>query len=387
MDPRKKAETFIDKVLAPRRAVRRPDAAAAKARADLARKGAELARKQLGGGGGVDPKLLDKLAAKRSKARSKLAAETNRKAIAASGVAADRLRNIPPIVLPFEPMDTVIDQVTFIRSFAGQGSVLESNIGPQDNWARYEVKSNSDAWDGTGRLSFFILWKNPKDSATVMTAKPNLIINARLSCDADWAGVASWFGMESTAGGTVGLRTTVWGMDSSVKSVVFQQDEISAVGVNGGFFGDDSGKSIEFNDTLACSGVVVPPQTFVLIEVEVLSTWHASGDASAHFDAQSGDHRVDLPQIILSTDDLQPPAPPITLTAGVDHFTSPPTVVLVWTGANGAQVDIYQNGVRTGNTLNDGAWTRQLGPGTYTFRICEEGSTSVCSADVSVTVT
>jgi hypothetical protein len=384
MDPLKKAETFIDKVLTPRRVARSRDSAALRARATGVRKDADLALKELKAGG-IDSRLLDKFAADRSKARAKLAADSRRKSIAASTAAADRLRNIPPIVFPFEPMDTVIDQVTFIRTFADQGTILESNIAPEDNWARYEVKSNSDAWDGTGRLSFFILWKNPKDSATVMTPKPNLIINAHLSCDADWAGVASWFGMEETAGGTVSLRTTVWGMDSSVKSVVFQQDDLSAVGVNGGFFGDDSGKSIEFNETLGCSGVVVPPQTYVLIEVEVLSTWHATGNASVHFDAQSGSHRIDLPQIILSTDDLAPPAPPIALSVGVDRSTTPATVVFIWSGANGALVDFYQNGVSIGNATNDGALTRQFAPGTYTFRVCEKAS-AVCSADVTVTV-
>jgi hypothetical protein len=131
--------------------------------------------------------------------------------------------------------------------------------------------------------------------------------------------------------------------------------------------------------------VVVPPQTYVLIEVEVLSTWHATGNASAHFDAQSGSHRIDLPQIILSTDDLAPPAPPIALSVGVDRSTTPATVVFIWSGANGALVDFYQNGVSIGNATNDGALTRQFAPGTYTFRVCEKAS-AVCSADVTVTV-
>jgi hypothetical protein len=49
-------------------------------------------------------------------------------------------------------------------------------------------------------------------------------------------------------------------------------------------------------------------------------------------------------------------------------------------------VDIYQNGVRLGDTDNDGVWSNQIAPGTYSFRVCERLS-SVCSAEVSVTVT
>lgn len=384
-DPRKTAEEFIDKVLAPARAQRNGDPEHLKARVELDRRDLELARRELAEGG-LKPDRLDKFAAERAKDRKKLAEETHRRAVDASAAAAARLKDLIPVIVPFEPMETIIDQVTFIRSFAGQGTVLESNIGPSENWARYRLDSTSDSWDGTGRLSFFILWKNEHDSPTVMTAKPNLVINANLSCNGDWSGVASWFGMSSKASATVGLRTTVWGMDSSVKSIVFEEDDIAHVSVDGGFFGDDSSTSIEFNETLAASGVVVPANTYVLIEVEVLTQWNANTDASVTFDAESGSHRVDLPQLVLSTDDLQPPAPQISITAGVDYSTSPATVTLIWTGATGAMVFIYQDGVSIGDTENDGSWSRAYGPGTYAFRVCETAS-SVCSPDVTVTVT
>ena len=175
-------------------------------------------------------------------------------------------------------------------------------------------------------------------------------------------------------------------MDSSVKSIVFQQDEIGRVSVNGGFFGDDSSRSIEFSENLGGSGVVVPGQTFVLIEVEVLTEWHASGDASAKFDAQSGSHRIDLPQLILTTDDLEPaPTPSISLTASVSYATTPARVTLNWSGATGSLVDIYQNGVLIRTGANDGVAAFDVAPGSYAFRVCNAG-TSVCSLDVPVTV-
>lgn len=384
-DPRKAAEEFVDKVIAPTKASRKPDPRLARARADLNRKNLELGKRELAASG-LKPDVLDKLALNRSKELKALADQAHRSAVEASAAAATRLRGMAPGIVPFEPMDIVIDQVTFIRTFADQGALLEENIGPGENWARYQVQSNSDAWSGTGRLSFYILWKNDHDSATVMTAKPNLIINAQLSCNGDWSGVASWFGMSSQASANVGLQMTVWGMDSNTSSIVFQQDSIASTSVDGGFFGGDNGTAIEFNQVLAGTGVVVPGQSYALIEVEVLSQWNANTDASVNFDAQSGSHRIDLPQIILSTDDVQPPPPPIMLTGGVDHFTSPASVYLIWTGATTTQVDLYQNGVRIGNTLNDGAWAGKYAPGTYTFHVCDEG-TSVCSNDVTLVVT
>ncbi|MES2136570.1 MAG: hypothetical protein V4502_05865 [Pseudomonadota bacterium] len=384
-DKLKAAEAFIEKVVAPARAARKPDAKAVRARTELVHEDAEAARKALKASG-IDPKALDKLAAERSKGRTKLAEKSHRRAVNASAAAARRLKDLAPVILPIDPVDTVIDQVTFIRSFAGQGAVIASNIGPSDNWAQYRVKSTSDAFDGTGRLSFFTLWQNQLSVPAVLMARANLIINARLSCDAEWSGVASWFGMSSVAHGKVGLRTTVWGMDSSVSSIVQQQD-VAEVRVDGGFFGDDSSKSIEFTQLLPASAVVVPAQTYVLIEIEVLTDWSANGGASVTLDAESGSHRVDLPQLVLTVTPTEPLPPSISLSVSVSYATSPATVTLTWSGATTAMVDIYRNGVLFVTTANNGSRSTATNPGTYAFRVCEAGSTAVCSADVSVTVT
>jgi hypothetical protein len=380
-DKRSEAEAFVEKVVAPRRASPGPDPKAANAREELAREDLELVKRHLAESG-LDPERLDKFAAERSKGRKKLADEGRRHAIDASSAISAHLRDLGVHILPIEPLDTIIDQVTFIRSFAGQGAVVDSNVGPSDNWARYRLES-SGGWDGTGRLSFFTLWQNKLDTPTVIIARPNLVINAHLSCDADWNGVASWFGMDSEARGTVRARTTVWGMDSSVSSIV-HDEVVAAASASGGFFGDDSSKSIAFSELLSASGVSVPAQSYALIEVELLTEWHAHS-ASVVLDAEGGSHRVDLPSIVLT--EIRPPQPPpISLTAGVDHSTNPATVTLIFTGATGALVDIYQNGVKLGDTENDGAWSFPINPGTHTFRVCEKLS-SVCSNDVTVTVT
>jgi hypothetical protein len=384
-DARNAAEDFIEKVIVPARAAPRADPKQRAARAKLAAEERKLAHGELSAGG-LDPKRLDKLAKSRAKARGKLAEDSRKQAVKASAAAANRLKGLVPLVVPLEPMQTVIDTVTFIRTFADQGIILESNTGPSDNWARYRVASNEDAYDGTGRLSFFTLWQNQLSVPAVVMAQANLIINAHLSCDADWSGVASWFGMSSVGRGKVGVRTTVWGMDSSVSSIVQQQD-VAEVAVDGGFFGDDSSTSIEFSQLLPATGVVVPRETYVLIEVEVLTNWSANGGASVTLDAESGSHRVDLPQLVLTVTPTEPPPPAITLSASVSYATSPAQITLTWTGATASTVDIYRNGVLLRTTPNDGAALVGANPGTYLFRICNTGSTAECSNDVTVTVT
>ncbi|WP_196139567.1 S8 family serine peptidase [Aliikangiella sp. G2MR2-5] len=57
-------------------------------------------------------------------------------------------------------------------------------------------------------------------------------------------------------------------------------------------------------------------------------------------------------------------------------------VNLGWSGANGSQVDIYENGSLYTAVNNSGSWSEwRVGDVTSTFRVCEAGTDS-CSADV-----
>jgi hypothetical protein len=385
-DPRKAAEAFIDKVIVPARTAQRPNPRQQAARIKLAAEDKKLAHGELAAGG-LDPGRLDKLAGERAKGRVKLAEDARKLAVKESAAAANRLKGLLPDLPPVEPAQIMIDTVTFIRSFADQGVVIESNIAPSENWARYRLDSNSDEWSGTGRLSFFTLWQNQLPVSVNMAAQANLSINAYLTCSGDWSGVAAWFGLSSVAGAKVHVQTTVWGMDSSVSSIVQQQDVISA-GVDGGFFGGDDNKPVEFAQLLPATGVVVPADSFALIEVEVLTDWSANGDgASVSLDAESGSHRVDLPSLLLTVSPTGPLPPPITLMVTVGYTTSPATVILNWSGATTSRVDLYRNGVFLSSMVNTGSRTTSANPGTYTFYICEAGSTTVCSNQVTITVT
>lgn len=81
------------------------------------------------------------------------------------------------------------------------------------------------------------------------------------------------------------------------------------------------------------------------------------------------------------------PASPIALTAKGRKVKGVQYVDLTWAGATTTAVDIVRNGATVASTPNDGSHTDNLGkagPGTFTYKVCESGTT-VCSAPASVT--
>lgn len=75
--------------------------------------------------------------------------------------------------------------------------------------------------------------------------------------------------------------------------------------------------------------------------------------------------------------------PAIALTA---EARSDGWVILRWTGATGARVDMHRDGFRIGSTTNDGATGDYPGvPGAHEYRICEQ-ATPLCSNPAGVTI-
>jgi hypothetical protein len=61
-------------------------------------------------------------------------------------------------------------------------------------------------------------------------------------------------------------------------------------------------------------------------------------------------------------------------------------MMLTWTGARAATVDVYRNGVFWKNQLNDGRYTNSRylpGSSRYTYKVCEVGTTT-CSNEATV---
>lgn len=295
-------KAFIEKNIAPARPFPAADVEAQHARAEADRNDAELARKTLSAGG-LDLERLDALARERADARRARADEQRRRAVEGS-TAVDRwLTGLTP-VLPADPasMNVIIDRVTFIRSFADAGVVTDSHIGSLDNWARYRLQPPSGGGldkTGTGRLSFFVLWQNPRSDAIVANVGPRVVVNAHLSVDAPWNGVAAWFIGGSEARATVRARTTVWAMwDASVQAIV-SDVILGSAGASGGFFGDDDSTSIAVNQFMPGAGFFVPAQAFVLIEVTLLTEYQQTS-GSIDLDAASGAFRVAVPHLIIT---------------------------------------------------------------------------------------
>lgn len=79
---------------------------------------------------------------------------------------------------------------------------------------------------------------------------------------------------------------------------------------------------------------------------------------------------------------------PATITLTVTKTTNRGRRIanLAWSGATSANVDIFRNGGLLVTTANDGAYSDTVpSKATYTYRVCQSGSTTICSADVTVT--
>jgi serine protease len=79
-----------------------------------------------------------------------------------------------------------------------------------------------------------------------------------------------------------------------------------------------------------------------------------------------------------------PPTGGISLTANAYKVQGLQKVDLSWNGATGTSVDIFRDGSQV-TVANSGAYTDHInvrGGGTYTYRVCEAG-TSICSPDVN----
>jgi subtilisin len=82
-----------------------------------------------------------------------------------------------------------------------------------------------------------------------------------------------------------------------------------------------------------------------------------------------------------------PPPAAISLSTSGYKVKGQQYVDLSWTGATTSTLDVYRNGTVLRTVDNTGSWTDALkrkGAGTYTYRVCEAGSTTQCSNDSTV---
>ncbi|HEV7242027.1 MAG TPA: M36 family metallopeptidase [Thermoanaerobaculia bacterium] len=116
-------------------------------------------------------------------------------------------------------------------------------------------------------------------------------------------------------------------------------------------------------------------------------------DAFASFGIGVNAVGTDSGSIINITEDFTIPAacggtpPAYTLTVTGTVKGGRPKTTLNWSGATGANVDVYRNSVVIATTANDGTHSDQLAKnthGTFTYKVCNAG-TSTCSNNASIT--
>jgi PKD repeat protein len=77
----------------------------------------------------------------------------------------------------------------------------------------------------------------------------------------------------------------------------------------------------------------------------------------------------------------------ITLSATSYKVKGSQAVDLTWSGANGTNVDVFRSSTKI-SVPNSGSYTDNInakGGGSYTYKVCETGSTTACSKSVTVT--
>ena len=77
----------------------------------------------------------------------------------------------------------------------------------------------------------------------------------------------------------------------------------------------------------------------------------------------------------------------ITLSVRAYKVKGNQTADLTWGGASGTNVDIYRNGGFLVTTANDNFQTDAIGgkgTGTFTYKVCQAASTTICSPSVTV---
>ena len=113
-----------------------------------------------------------------------------------------------------------------------------------------------------------------------------------------------------------------------------------------------------------------------------------SGDTEYFYQvyAYNGDGDSAMSNIASAITDPEPPVS-FVLTASGEKSKGAHLIVLSWTGAVGSNVDVYRDGNKIATTPNDGAYSDATGSKTrgvtYLHKVCEEGSTAVCTNETS----
>jgi len=118
--------------------------------------------------------------------------------------------------------------------------------------------------------------------------------------------------------------------------------------------------------------------------VAAANTYAANGSYSVSLTVTDNEGATNTTsQVVTVSDGNEPPPADITLSG--TRAGNGRSITLNWSGAAGTNVDVYINGNFNNTTANDGSITYSVNKRTtYTFNICEEGSTTSCSNSITL---
>jgi hypothetical protein len=241
--------------------------------------------------------------------RRKLVEGARQRAIAGSSAASKRLAALAKAATvkpttptePWQPGSFILEDATFVRSWPNAGDVSDSSLGNDGNFAEYKMHASADfvGTSDAARLSFYFLWENPRTEDIFANVAALLMVNAHLTVNADWNGVAAWFIGDSHASATVRARVSLWPLWTQSAPVIISDQVLASTTASGGFFGGSNDTSVEFSQLSNGAGFIVPAGRFLLIEVSLVTEWSANG-GSIDLDASSGAFQVGCPAAIVT---------------------------------------------------------------------------------------
>lgn len=248
----------------------------------------------------MDDSALERLQCEHNAELRRIAEDAKREAVERSGEASRRLEAqvssqraaldaLPDD--PFGPGSHLLLSALFVRSSPTAGNLKDSHLEPGLNWAKWRSQVSGDAIrrQTSEKISFYILWQNPKDVSILADFLVRLTINGHCECSASWGGVASWFFPDSRSEVEISARLTMWPLwlpDAPRLPVYIAP--IANVYAEGGFLGDSQGGSISAAPAVVTTQFAIPANGYVLIEASVVAE-HDYLDGSADADFASGD--------------------------------------------------------------------------------------------------
>lgn len=163
-------------------------------------------------------------------------------------------------------------------------------------------------------------------------------------------------------------------------------------------YGDIPGLHYVLQHGMCSDDDLIGSGSFIMSAQDLVATLPHVGDTHDYTAVMSNSGKYELRYRVTRLPNTQRPLvihlpdfplePAISLQASVVNNANAKRVDLTWSGATTSTVDIYRNGAKIVTTANDGAYSDPVvfPAGTYQYRLCDLGSTTACSADVSLVV-